>query len=109
MRKDPVKTLFVLRYLQQPELRKRVSRRLNKGESLHALSETVHFAHRLPPTARRPGGSGPVPDPVANCVAAFNAGLLTPAVEQQQKSCSWRRRSRLGLRRSTTHGSRLAA
>ncbi len=29
-----VKTLFILRYLQQPELRKRVGRQLNKGESL---------------------------------------------------------------------------
>ncbi len=40
-----VKTLFILRYLQQPELRKRVGRQLNKGESLHALRDTVHFAH----------------------------------------------------------------
>jgi hypothetical protein len=40
-----VKTLFILRYLQRPELRKRVGGQLNKGESLNGLRDTVNFAH----------------------------------------------------------------
>jgi hypothetical protein len=34
------KTLFILRYLQRPDMRKRVGRQLNKGESLNGLRET---------------------------------------------------------------------
>ncbi len=80
-----VKTLFILRYLQQPELRKRVGRQLNKGESLHALRETVHFAHHGNVRHRQLADQAAQAlclTLVVNCVAAFNAGLLTPAVEQ---------------------------
>ena len=40
-----VKTLFILRYLQRPEMRRRVGGQLNKGENLNGLRETVNFAH----------------------------------------------------------------
>ena len=36
-----IRTLFILRYLADPELQRRVHRQLNKGESLHALCLTV--------------------------------------------------------------------
>jgi hypothetical protein len=71
--------------LQQPELRKRVGRQLNKGESLHALRETVHFAHHGNVRHRQLADQAAQAlclTLVVNCVAAFNAGLLTPAVEQ---------------------------
>jgi TnpA family transposase len=80
-----VKTLFILRYLQQPELRKRVGRQLNKGESLHALRETVHFAHHGNVRHRQLADQAAQAlclTLVVNCVAAFNAGLLTQAVDQ---------------------------
>ena len=80
-----VKTLFILRYLQQPELRKRVGRQLNKGESLHALRDTVHFAHHSDVRHRQLADQAAQAlclTLVVNCVAAFNAGLLGQAVEQ---------------------------
>ena len=79
-----VKTLFILRYLQRPEMRKRVGGKLNKGENLNGLRETVNFAHGGAIRHRQ------LVDQVAealcltlvvNCIAAFNAGLLPPAVE----------------------------
>ena len=79
-----VKTLFILRYLQRPEMRRRVESRLNKGENLNGLRETVNFAHGGAIRHRQ------LTDQVAqalcltlvvNCIAAFNAGLLPPAVE----------------------------
>jgi TnpA family transposase len=38
------KTLFILRYLQSEEYRRRINRQLNKGESLHALRRRIFFA-----------------------------------------------------------------
>lgn len=80
-----VKTVFILRYLQRPEMPKRVGRQLNKGESLNGLRETVHFA-RLGQVRHRQlidqTAQALCLTLVVNCVAAFNAGLLTPAVDQ---------------------------
>jgi TnpA family transposase len=39
------KTIFLLRYAQDVDLRKRVSRQLNKGEELHALRRFIFFAN----------------------------------------------------------------
>jgi len=62
-----------------------VGRQLNKGESLHAPRETVHFATTaMSATASSPNQAAQALclTLVINCVAAFNAGLVTPAVEQ---------------------------
>jgi len=40
-----VRTLFILRYLADPELQRRVHRQLNKGESLHALRRRLLYAN----------------------------------------------------------------
>lgn len=80
-----VKTLFILRYLQRPEMRKRVGRQLNKGESLNGLRETVHFAHLGQVRHRQlidQTAQALCITLVVNCIAAFNAGLLTPAVHR---------------------------
>jgi len=41
-----MKTLFVLRYLESEEYRRRINRQLNKGEALHALRRFLFFAER---------------------------------------------------------------
>lgn len=38
------KTLFLLRFAESEDLRKRISRQLNKGEDLHALRSFLFFA-----------------------------------------------------------------
>jgi TnpA family transposase len=80
-----VKTLFILRYLQRPELRKRVGGQLNKGESLNGLRDTVNFAHHGNVRHRQLADQAAQAlclSLVVNCVAAFNAGLLGQAVDQ---------------------------
>lgn len=41
-----VRSLYVCRYVADEELRRRVRRQLNKGESLHALRRDLFFAHQ---------------------------------------------------------------
>ncbi|MBX7434492.1 transposase [Mycobacterium sp. Y57] len=41
-----VRTLYICRYVADEELRRRVRRLLNKGESLHALRRNLFFAHQ---------------------------------------------------------------
>jgi TnpA family transposase len=80
-----VKTLFILRYLQRPEMRKRVGRQLNKGENLNGLREAVYFAHLGQIRHRQlidQTAQALCITLVVNCIAAFNAGLLHPAVHR---------------------------
>jgi len=41
-----VRTIYLCRYVANEELRRRVRRQLNKGESLHALRRDLFFAHQ---------------------------------------------------------------
>src|SRR4029434_907351 len=41
-----VKTLFILRYLESPDYRRRINAQLNKGESLHALRDFLFVADK---------------------------------------------------------------
>jgi TnpA family transposase len=41
-----VRTIYLCRYVADEELRRRVRRRLNKGESLHALRRDLFLAHQ---------------------------------------------------------------
>ncbi len=41
-----VKTIFILRYLESEQFRRRINTQLNKGEALHALREFLFFANR---------------------------------------------------------------
>jgi TnpA family transposase len=41
-----IRTLYICRYVADEELRRRVRRQLNKGESLHALRRNMFFAHQ---------------------------------------------------------------
>ena len=40
-----VKTQFILRWIENPDYRRRIHRQLNKGEALHALHRFLFFAH----------------------------------------------------------------
>lgn len=39
------RTIFAVRYLADEAYRRRITRQLNKGESLHAMRRDLHFAH----------------------------------------------------------------
>jgi TnpA family transposase len=41
-----IKTIFILRYLESEQLRRRIHTQINKGEALHALREFLFFANR---------------------------------------------------------------
>lgn len=41
-----IKTLFILRYLEDETYRRRINTQLNKGEALHALREFLFFANK---------------------------------------------------------------
>ena len=41
-----LRTIYLCRYVADEELRRRVRRQLNKGESLHALRRDLHYAHQ---------------------------------------------------------------
>ena len=41
---DPVKTIYVLRYIQDEELRRQVGKQLNRGEHRQAVARHVFFA-----------------------------------------------------------------
>ena len=80
-----IKTLFILRYLQRPELRKRVGRQLNKGENLQGVRDMVLFAHHGHIRHRQlvdQAAQALCVTLVVNCIAAFNADLLGQAVER---------------------------
>ena len=40
-----VKTQFILRWIENPDYRRRIHRQLNKGEAIHALRRFLFFAH----------------------------------------------------------------
>ena len=40
-----VKIQFILRWIENPDYRRRIHRQLNKGEALHALRRFLFFAH----------------------------------------------------------------
>ena len=80
-----VKTLLILRYLQDPAYRKRVGRQLNKGESVNALRDTVLYAHHGNIRHRQladQAAQAACLSLVVNCVAAWNATYLAAAVER---------------------------
>jgi len=48
------KTIFILRYLQSEDYRRRINTQLNKGESLHALRQFLFFANEGSVRQRQP-------------------------------------------------------
>ena len=56
-----VKTQFILRWIENPDYRRRIHRQLNKGEALHALRRFLFFAHQGKVQRRQADESGPLP------------------------------------------------
>jgi TnpA family transposase len=80
-----VKTIFILRYLESEQLRRRIHTQLNKGESLHSLREFLFFAHRG--KIRRKQEEEQVHQAVClnlltNCVIAWNTVYMAAAIDR---------------------------
>ena len=67
-----VKTLFILRYWNSLDYRKRVNRQLNKGESVHALRRFVVIARQAELRQRYKEGL----DNQANCLTLLSNAIL---------------------------------
>ena len=79
-----VRTLFILRYLADPELQRRVHRQLNKGESLHALRRRLFYANQGHVRRRRHEAQTEQAlclTVVTNAVVLFNTVYLQDALE----------------------------
>lgn len=83
-----VKTLFILRYLQDETLRRRINLQLNKGESLHALRRFIFFAN-LGRLYRRQYeeqvNQASCLNLVTNAVVIWNTVYMTAVLEQLKK------------------------
>jgi TnpA family transposase len=80
-----VKTIFILRYLESEQLRRRINTQLNKGESLHSLREFLFFANRG--KIRRKQEEEQAHQAVSlnlltNCVIAWNTVYLAAALDR---------------------------
>lgn len=80
-----VKTIFILRYLDSEEYRRRISTQLNKGERLHDLRRFLFFAN-LGQIRRRQDedltNQASCLNLVTNAVVAWNTVYMTAAIEQ---------------------------
>jgi TnpA family transposase len=80
-----IKTLFLLRYLESEDYRRRINAQLNKGETLHALREFLFFANRG--TLRRKQEEAQTNQAgclnlLTNAVVAWNTVYMAAAIEQ---------------------------
>ena len=69
------KTLFLLKYMEDVDLRKRINRQLNKGEELHALRKFLFFANEGNVRKHQPEGQTEQAlclNLLADCVIAWN-------------------------------------
>lgn len=83
------KTLFVLRYLESEEYRRRINRQLNKGEALHALRRFLFFAEHS--TIRRrqqedQANQASCLTLVTNAVVTWNTVYMGAAIEALRAS-----------------------
>jgi len=80
-----IKTLFILRYLEDETYRRRINTQLNKGEALHALREFLFFANKG--TIRRKQEEEQTNQAgclnlLTNTVVAWNTIYMAAAIEQ---------------------------
>ena len=80
-----IKTIFILRYLESEQLRRRINTQLNKGEALHALREFLFFANRG--KVRRKQEDEQVHQAtclnlLTNCVITWNTVYMAAAIDQ---------------------------
>ncbi len=80
-----IKTIFILRYLESEEYRRRINGQLNKGESLHALRRFLFFANEGQIRKRQPeeqGNQASCLNLVTNAVIAWNTVYMGEAIRQ---------------------------
>jgi TnpA family transposase len=80
-----VKTIFILRYLESEQLRRRINSQLNKGESLHALREFLFFANRGKIRRKQEeeqAHQAACLNLLTNCVIAWNTVYMTAAIDR---------------------------
>jgi TnpA family transposase len=80
-----IKTIFILRYLESEDYRRRINAQLNKGESLHSLREFLFFANRG--KVRRKQEEEQTHQALClnlltNAVVAWNTVYMAAAIEQ---------------------------
>jgi TnpA family transposase len=79
------RTIHTARYLSDPEYRRRITRQLNKGESLHALRRDLHYAQQG--TVTKPHLADQTEQAwcltlLTNCLVAWTTEYYTLAVKQ---------------------------
>lgn len=80
-----IKTIFILRYLESEEYRRRINGQLNKGESLHALRRFIFFANEGQIRKRQPeeqGNQASCLNLVTNAVITWNTVYMGEAIRQ---------------------------
>jgi TnpA family transposase len=79
------RTIYAARYLSRPDYRRKISRQLNKGESMHALRRDVFYAHEGAIRRRHPQQQNDQAwclTLAANAITAWTTEYLGLAVEQ---------------------------
>ena len=83
-----IKTIFILRYLEDEQYRRRINTQLNKGEALHALREFLFFANKG--TIRRKQEEEQTNQAgclhlLTNAVVVWNTVYMAAAIEQLKR------------------------
>ena len=82
------KTLFILRYLENEDYRRRINRQLNKGEALHGLREFLFFANRGKIRRKQEeaqANQASCLNLVTNAVVLWNTVYMGAAIDQLRK------------------------
>jgi TnpA family transposase len=83
-----VKSIFILRYLNLPDLRRSIHRQLNKGESLHALRLRLLFARQsklFHPQTEDLSNQAACLTLLTNAVVTWNTVYLQKAIDHLQR------------------------
>ena len=88
-----VKTQFILRWIENPDYRRRIHRHLNKGEALHALRRFLFFAHEGKVQRRQADQQTNQVlclNLVTNAIVTWNTVYMNAAIERLELSSSLR-------------------
>ena len=82
-----VKTQFILRWIENPDYRRRIHHQLNKGEALHALRRFLFFAHAGKVQRRQADQQTNQVlclNLVTNAIATWNTVYMNAAIERRR-------------------------
>jgi len=83
-----VKTIFILRYLESEEYRRRINAQLNKGEALHGLRQFLFFANGGKIRRKQEeeqNNQASCLNLLTNAVVAWNTVYMTAAIDQLKR------------------------